>query len=125
MGHNTSLKVNLIFCCKYRKHLLRSLGEEVKILRYRNSQPSDFEILTMEVDSEHIHFLIEYDPKVCVTQIVKCLKRETTPQLREDHEGYLRKQFWAEKTFWSDGFFACSIGEASEETIRKYIDFQG
>jgi putative transposase len=71
----------------------------------------------MEVDTDHIHFLIEYEPKVSVTQIVKCLKRETTHRLWEDHEGYLKKQFWNERTFWSDGFFACSIGEASDETI--------
>lgn len=123
--HKSSLKVHLIFCCKYRKTLLRSLGEEVKILCHRISQPRDFEILTMEVDTDHIHLLIEYEPKASVTQIVKCLKRETTHQLWEGHGGYLKKQFWNERTFWSDGFFACSIGEASDETIRKYIKSQG
>jgi len=26
---------------------------------------------------------------------------------------------------WSDGYFVCSIGEASPETIRQYILSQG
>lgn len=26
-----------------------------------------------------------------------------------------------ERTFWSDGYFVCYIGEASAETIQKYI----
>ncbi|MBG9993907.1 transposase [Pseudoalteromonas sp. NZS127_1] len=30
-----------------------------------------------------------------------------------------------EKTFWSDGYFACSVGNASADTIRKYIQDQG
>ena len=27
--------------------------------------------------------------------------------------------------FWSDGYFACSIGEVSSATIQKYIESQG
>ena len=37
----------------------------------------------------------------------------------------LSKQFWKEKIFWSDGYFACSIGNVSKETIEKYIQNQG
>ncbi|MFR6365264.1 transposase [Gallintestinimicrobium sp.] len=29
------------------------------------------------------------------------------------------------KIFWSDGYFACSIGEVSSTTIQKYIENQG
>jgi len=38
---------------------------------------------------------------------------------------YLSKQFRKKKTFWSDGYFACSIGNVSKETIGKYIQSQG
>lgn len=37
----------------------------------------------------------------------------------------LTKQFWKEHTFWSDGYFVCSIGEANPDTVRKYIENQG
>lgn len=37
----------------------------------------------------------------------------------------LAKFFWKEKTFWSDGYFSCSIGNVSKETIEKYIQNQG
>lgn len=36
------------------------------------------------------------------------------------HKHYLKAH-----TFWSDGYFVCSIGEANPETIRKYIENQG
>ena len=29
------------------------------------------------------------------------------------------------KIFWGDGYFACSIGQVSKETIEKYIQNQG
>jgi len=32
----------------------------------------------------------------------------------------LRQRFWAEQTFWSDGYFACSTGD----TI-KYLNTNG
>ena len=28
-------------------------------------------------------------------------------------------------SFWSDGYFVCSIDEANPDTIRKYIENQG
>ena len=37
----------------------------------------------------------------------------------------LAKFFWKEKTFWSDGYFPCSIGNVSKEAIEKYIQNQG
>ena len=35
------------------------------------------------------------------------------------------KAFWKEHTFWTDGYFACSVGNVSEEMLRKYIENQG
>ena len=44
----------------------------------------------------------------------------------KDHIHYfLTKQYWKKKIFWSDGYFACSIGEVSSATIQKYIESQG
>ena len=35
------------------------------------------------------------------------------------------KQFWKEHTFWTDGYFACSVGKVSEEMLKRYIENQG
>ncbi|MGN0390855.1 MAG: transposase, partial [Wujia sp.] len=43
----------------------------------------------------------------------------------ERYPNYLRKHFWKEHTFWTDGYFACSVGNVSEEMPRKYIEKQG
>jgi len=59
-------------------------------------------------------------PKISPLQIVRKLKQETTVGIWKLHPE-LKKQFWKEKTFWSDG----SIGNASIETVRKYIEEQG
>ena len=34
---------------------------------------------------------------------------------------YLRKHFWKEHTFWTDGYFVCSVGIAKIEVIHANI----
>ena len=63
------------------------------------------------------------DVKVC--DIVKIVKQETTYYLWHKYGSLLSKQYWKKKIFWSDGYFACSIGEVSSATIQKYIENQG
>lgn len=80
----------------------------------------------METDKYHIHLLIDYNPKISVLQIVLRLKQETTFELWKVYKSYLKKYFWKERTFWSDEYFACSIGEGvSYDIIQEYIRNQG
>lgn len=42
-----------------------------------------------------------------------------------EYPSFLSECYWRHKIFWSDGYFACSIGEVSSATIQKYIESQG
>ncbi len=120
------LKIHLIFVCKYRKPLLMgNLNEDMKTILENITNNSDFNIEVMESDINHIHFLIRYIPRLSVSSIVRKLKQESTKQIWSLYSDILSQEFWLEKTFWSDGYFACSIGEASPDTIREYILNQG
>ena len=120
------LKIHLIFVCKYRKPLLMgNLNEDMKTILENITNNSDFNIEVMESDINHIHFLIRYIPRLSVSSIVRKLKQESTKQIWSLYSDLLSQEFWLEKTFWSDGYFACSIGEASPDTIREYILNQG
>ena len=125
--HKYYLKVHLVFVCKYRKQLLvnNDIDLMVKEIFKDIESKSDFIIDIMETDNDHIHLLISYPPKVSISSIVRKLKQESTTTLWKYFPVYLSKHFWNEHTFWSDGYFACSIGEASPETIRRYIENQG
>lgn len=120
------LKIHLIFVCKYRKPLLiGNLNEDMKTILENITNNSDFNIEVMESDINHIHFLIRYIPRLSVSSIVRKLKQESTKQIWSLYSDVLIQEFWLDKTFWSDGYFACSIGEASPDTIREYILNQG
>ena len=121
-----SLKVHIVLVTKYRKQLLQgSIADDVKqkILDIANTRI--YEIITMETDKDHIHFVLSYDATDRVCDIVKIVKQETTYYLWQNYNSVLSKQYWKKKKYWSDGYFACSIGEVSSATIQKYIESQG
>ena len=101
--HKYLLQYHIIFVCKYRKKLLVSqqVSDDIKQFSYEICQKHKVIIKYMETDKDHIHYMIETEPN------------------------YLRKHFWKEHTFWTDGYFACSVGNVSEEMLKKYIENQG
>ena len=92
---------------------------------YDISKESDFEILEMETDKNHIHFVIKSEPKVSVLAIVRRLKQESTIRLWKTQKEYLKKYYWGENTLWSDGYFPSTIGNVSKEAAEYYIRNQG
>jgi putative transposase len=119
--------VHLIFVCKYRKNLLDKLGTNVKSIMYDIVKGNNFKIIEMETGKDHIHLLVEYNPTQSILSIVRLLKQVSTYRIwrQDNNRDYLRKYFWIENTFWSDGYFACSIGQVSKDIIEKYIQKQG
>ena len=65
------LMYHVIFVCKYRKKILEPISEELKLIMSEISKESDFEILEMETDKHHIHFLIKSELKVGILSIVR------------------------------------------------------
>ena len=131
MGYQTNshcnhlIALHLILVVKYRKQLLfGDMGEFVKPAVLDISDSSDFSVEEIEVDKEHIHILLIISPRYAIGQHVRRIKQQTNKLIWKRYPS-LKKQFWIENTFWSDGYFVCSVGNASADTIRKYIKEQG
>ncbi len=124
--HKYLLQYHIIFVCKYRKKLLsKNISDDIKQLSYEICNKHHIKIKEMETDKDHIHYMIETEPTVSVSQIINLMKSYTSYHIWRLHNNYLSKIFWKEKTFWTDGYFVCSIGNVSESTLRKYIQNQG
>lgn len=120
------LKCHLIFVCKYRKQLITDEVREYILNVFKSiEEQSDFDIEVMKTDKDHIHMLISYPPNISISSIVRRLKQFSTLSLWKQFPIMLTKQFWKEHTFWSNGYFVCSIGKANPNTVRKYIENQG
>ncbi len=121
-----NLKVHIVLVTKYRKKLLlNGMDDFVKRACVYLAEQNNWSILAMETDKDHIHILLEYDTTERISDIVHILKQRTTYYLWIQYRSFLQKHYWKKRIFWSDGYFACSIGEVSSATIQKYIESQG
>ena len=93
-----NLKVHIVLVTKYRKQLLKDfIADDVKqeILDIANTR--GYEIIAIETDKDHIHFLLSYDTADRVCDIVKIVKQETTYHLWQKYSSVLSRQYWKEK----------------------------
>jgi putative transposase len=110
---------------KYRKKIIKGqLKDDLKQILIL-AQTTDFRIEAMESDIDHLHFLIDYDPILSISMIVRHLKQVSSVEIWKKHEKFLQTHFWKHRTFWTKGYFVSSIGNASIDTVARYIDEQG
>ena len=97
--HKYLLQYHIIFVCKYRKKLLeiKQISDDIKQFSYEICQRHNVVIKYMETDKDHIQYMIETEPTMSVSKIVNLMK----------------------------SYFACRVGNVSEEMLRRYIENQG
>ena len=121
-----SLKAHIVLVTKYRKILFSSdISNCLKTICRQTAIKYQWNILAIEADKDHIHLLLEYDTTMPVCDIVARLKQTTTYYMWQKYGHILKRHYYKKHILWSDGYFVCSIGEASTETIQKYIESQG
>lgn len=125
--HNKNLlMVHIILVTKYRKGLLTGrFRDDVKQYIFETCVRYHWYIKRMETDKDHIHILLQYNPTDSISKIVSLLKQHSTYLAWKHHSHMLNRHYWKEKTLWSDGYFAASVGQVSQQTIERYIENQG
>ena len=97
--HKFLLQYHLIFVCKYRKKLLanKSISDDIKQFSYEIYQKHNVTIHRMETDKDHIHYMIESEPNINLSNLVRTIKSYTTYHVWKQHGKYLSKHFGKEK----------------------------
>lgn len=117
----------MIFVCKYRKNLLslHVISDAVKHFSSEICRRHGITIKYMETDKDHIRYMLETSPDISISKAVRLMKSYTTFWLWKTFPDILSVHFWKERTFWTDEYFACSIGNVSERILRECISNQG
>lgn len=125
--HNKFLcSYHIIIVCKYRKKLLiNKLDEDIQQLVFDYCNKHNVIIKAMQSDLDHLHILIDCDTYIQPHKFVSYLKQHTTFYIWKKYQNILSKQYWKENTFWTDGYFCCTIGNATLDKITEYINNQG
>lgn len=117
------MHVHLVFVPKYRQHVFDA--EALACLHnYFRIVCADFEADLIEFNGEtdHVHLLVTYPPKVAVTMLVNSLKGVSSRRLRLERPD-IAKRYW-NGGLWSPSYFAASVGGAPLSVLRQYIENQ-
>ena len=110
---------HVVFIPKYRQKRLygevrATVREVIKMLcKYKK-----VEIVSGVVCRDHIHLHISIPPKLSVSEFKGYLKGKSALMIYDKHPEQRSK--W-NKSFWARGYYVATIGNISEETIKKYI----
>ena len=117
------LHVHLVFVTKYRKSVLKKKHLEYikKVIEYLcENQNCDLKEFNGEQD--HVHLLINYPPNVTISKIVNSIKGVSSRRLKQNYPSLKKHCF--KGALWSPSYFAGSVGGATIETVKKYIENQ-
>ena len=111
---------HLIFSPKYRKPYLLKYEKQLKKSFMISSIKYNFIIAEIDIMPDHIHLFIKCKSlDISLSKIVNHLKGFSSYSIRKNNS-FLKRY----KSFWSPSYFAESIGNISEKTVRKYIQNQ-
>ena len=114
-------RYHVVFCPKYRRKIFTDdIGESLKTVFLDTAANHNFEILEMEVMPDHVHLLIDCNPRYGIMQCIKDLKRESSYILIRKFPSIRRRI----PCLWTRGSFVASVGSVSLDIVKEYIESQ-
>ena len=74
-------------------------------------------IKALEIAPNHVHILVEHDPKTPINSIVKAFKGRSSRYLRQEFPHLLKLP-----TLWTHSYFYDTTGKVSTAKIQEYIN---
>jgi putative transposase len=113
-----SCQYHIIFCPKYRRKVLTGeVAEQMKRLVLEKQQEYGYTVIEMEVMPDHVHLLLDVDPRGGVNTVVGKIKGYTSHELRENFP-WLKKRL---PTLWTRSKFISTVGSVTLEVVQAYI----
>ena len=76
-------------------------------------------------EPDHVHLLVDIHPALDISVLINNLKTASARRTRNRFTEHLVKFYCAKPLFWHRAYFVGSVGGATLETVRAYVDAQG
>ncbi|MFD3537562.1 IS200/IS605 family transposase [Streptomyces sp. NPDC058661] len=120
----STLHAHVVCVTKYR----RDIVDDDMLRRCEESMREvcasfETELREFNGETDHVHLLVHYPPKVALSKLINSLKGVRSRYLRAEYTGRIN-QIGMGSVFWSRSYFAGSCGGAPLTVIRQYIEVQ-
>jgi len=79
-------------------------------------------ISELSIQEDHIHLIIQTNPRDSVADVIQRLKGGTSQVIRKEFPE-LEEFLWGD-SLWADGYFVETVGNVDEEVVKRYIRLQ-
>jgi putative transposase len=116
-----SCKYHVVRCPKYRrKVLVEQIAERLAQIIREVCQEHEAEVLSLDIQPDHVHLLVEGDPQFGIHRLVRLMKGRSSRFLRQEFPK-LRTRM---PTLWTNSYFVSTVGGAPLSIIKHYIENQ-
>ena len=118
------LNYHLVLVTKYRRKVITDT--------IRSSLQSDFsrigekygiDVVEFNHDKDHIHVLFQAKPTTNISAFLNAYKSASSRLVKKNFPE-IKEKLWKE-FFWNKSYYIATTGEASLDTIAKYVQNQG
>ena len=114
---------HLIWLPKYRRRVLEgAVKNRLKELFFECAEINGWKIVELNIQRDHIHMIVQLKQTNSVSKSMQKLKGGSSKVIRSEFPD-LKEFLWGEN-FWSEGYFAETVGRVSEDMIRQYVKNQ-
>ena len=123
-GYVYNVHYHLIWVTKYRKPIFVTdeKRQVMKNLLTKIANLNEITIQEIEVMNDHIHLLVSFLPRLSITNVVKAFKGASA-RLWFQQFPETKQLLWGGH-LWSRSYYAGTVGNMSQEVVRKYIQDQ-
>ncbi|WP_433523124.1 IS200/IS605 family transposase [Nocardia pseudovaccinii] len=112
---------HVVWCPKFRRRVIAGRMEErLKEIVGEVVKEKGAWLIELETMPDHVHLLIEVDPRYGVHRLVKAIKSRSSRVLRDEFP-WLKSKL---PTLWTNSYFVATVGGASPEIVEHYIEQQ-
>ena len=113
---------HIVFIPKYRrKAMYGKVRDDIREILRTLCKYKKVEIVEGAVCADHIHMCLSIPPKLSVSSFMGYLKGKSALMIFDKHPEMGTK--W-NREFWARGYYVSTVGNANEDTIKKYIKEQ-
>lgn len=118
------MHVHLVFVTKYRREVFtKEILNDLHVIFAQTCLDFEADLVEFDAEDDHVHLLVNYPPKVAVSNLVNSLKGVSSRLVRKKNYPSIQKKLWG-NALWSPSYFAGSCGGAPIAVIRQYIEQQ-
>lgn len=119
------LSYHVVLVTKYRRPVLDG---NVRILVYSIIREvlKERGCILKELNGEpdHVHIFFDAGPEIQLLDLVRVIKTKTARFARKHYAKILERYYW-KPVFWTDSYFAATVGSTTRDMVEQYIRKQG